>query len=696
MRQIEQNYRSGRLRVIETATPLAGRRTNLVASRVSLISAGTEKQIIDLARSSIAKKAMDRPDLVRKTLRKVRQEGLASTAGKVFAKLNTPIPLGYSLAGRVVEAGVDAGGYAAGDRIACAGAGVANHADYNAVPKHLSAPIPRGVSDEDASFVTLGAIALQGLRVTEPTLGERVVVMGLGLIGLLTVQLLRANGCRVLGFDPNPARATLAQSLGAEVAISSGLEDAVSSFSGGAGADAVIITASTKSSGPINTAAEISRTKGRVVIVGLVGMELDREPFYKRELDLRLSMSYGPGRYDPRYEDEGYDYPLPYVRWTEQRNMEAFLQLIAVGAVTPQALVTHRFPVERAEEAYSLLDSDEDYLAVLLTYPENPVEAKRVVPVAGRRAAAAADDIGISFIGFGNYAQTGLLPAFRSGRGTALRAVVTRGGVSSHHAAESAGFALAATDPDAALEDERTDLVCIATRHDSHADLAVRALEAGKHVFVEKPLALDESDLDRLEQAASAAQGTLTVGFNRRFAPMLNELAGRARGRGPLLMHYRINAGFIPAESWVHQSEGGGRIVGEGCHFVDALSALCGSEPVAVAAIRPQGIGDSVQAVLRFADGSTGTILYSSRGDPSVPKELIEIHGQGVVGRIEDFRELAITIDGKTERRTSRSQDKGQAAMAVRLLAAIRNAGEPPIPLKTLLAVSRATLAMAR
>ncbi len=337
MKQVEQSYRTGVLRVVDVPVPLPGRGKNLVATTISLISAGTEKQIMDLAKSSLAGKAAARPDLVRKTLQKVKNEGLIPTAQKVFAKLDTPIPLGYSLAGRVVAAGGDAGGFAEGDRIACAGASVANHAEYNAVPKNLSVRIPEGVSDEDASFVTLGAIALQGVRIAQPTLGERVVVMGLGLIGQITVQLLKANGCRVIGFDPNPARAALALEMGADMAVSAALPEAVSGFTEGHGADAVIVTASSKSSDPANQAAEISRMKGRVVIVGLVGMALDREPFYKRELDLRLSMSYGPGRYDPAYEQDGHDYPLPFVRWTEQRNMQAFLD---------RQSFSHRIPLQ--------------------------------------------------------------------------------------------------------------------------------------------------------------------------------------------------------------------------------------------------------------------------------------------------------------------------------------------------------------
>lgn len=693
MKQVEQNYRSGVLRLIEAPVPRSGRGRNLVATRVSLISAGTEKQIIDLARSSLAGKAMARPDLVRKTLQKVRNEGLLPTVQKVFAKLDTPIPLGYSLAGTVVEAGADAGGYAVGDRIACAGAAVANHAEYNAVPKNLSVRIPAGVCDEAASFVTLGAIALQGVRVANPTLGERVVVMGLGLIGQLTVQLLKANGCRVLGFDPNPNRATLALEMGADVAVSDALDEAVRGFTEGYGADAVIVTASSKSSTPPNQAAEISRMKGRVVMVGLTGMEIDREPFYKRELDLRLSMSYGPGRHDPAYELEGHDYPLAYVRWTEQRNMQAFLELVAEGRVTPLKLVTHRFPIAEAEAAYKLMDTDEPFLAILLTYPETPAPIARSIPV---NASSAATGRGTAFIGFGNYAKSVLVPALKKASKERLTTVVTSTGLSAHDAAQREGFANAATDPQAVLDDADTDCVFIATRHDSHASLAAAALRAGKHVFVEKPLALDHDQLADVVAAAEGAPGVLAVGFNRRFAPMMIAAKAAIASRaGPIAMHYRVNAGHVPGDSWLHGAQGGGRIVGEACHFVDALTFLAGGPPVSVSAFRPEGIDDTVSAVLRFADGSTGTILYSSLGDSSLPKEYLEIFASGTVVRLDDFRKLHITTGGKTTTQSASAQDKGQAGLVKAFYAAARDGAAAPIPLDELVAVSEATLDIA-
>ncbi len=692
MKQVEQNYRTGVLRVIDAPAPGAAPGSALVRSRVSLISAGTEKQIVDLARSSLAGKAMARPDLVRQVLRKVKSEGLAAVARKVRAKIDTPFPLGYSLAGEVVEAG-SGSGVAAGERVACAGAGIANHAEFNAVPKNLMVRIPAGVDDEAASFVTVGAIALQGVRIAAPTLGERVVVLGLGLVGLLTVQLLKANGCRVLGFDPNPERVRLAVELGADAAVSEALAAAVAGFTGGNGADAVIVAASTKSSDPLNEAAEISRLKGRVVLVGMVGMTIDREPFYKRELDLRLSLSYGPGRHDPAYEAEGHDYPLAYVRWTEQRNMEAFLELVASGRVTPQRLVTHRFPIDEADKAYALMDGDEPYLAILLTYPNGEARPARAVSVGARAAPATGD--GIAFIGFGNYARSVLLPAVRRAGGGPLATVVTASGLSAHAGAEKHGFARAATDPEEAFADPGISTIFIATRHDSHGALAMRALEAGKHVFVEKPLALTGEELRAVIEAAEAAPGILTVGFNRRFAPMIAEAKAALGGRtGPLAMTYRVNAGAVPRDNWVHGAQGGGRILGEACHFIDTLAALAGGVPETVEAVRPAGLDDSVAAVLRFSDGSVGTILYSSIGDPAVAKERIEIFGSGIVVEIDDFSAISISRGGKTRRRKA-AQDKGQANLVRAFLTAAARGEAPPIPLRELERVSAATLALA-
>lgn len=695
MKQVEQNYRTGELRVAEVPAPRAGAGSVLVATEASLISSGTEKQLIDLAKASLAGKAMARPDLVRRVICNVQRDGLKPTFDKVFAKLETPIPLGYSIAGRVIEAGRNATGISVGDRVACAGAGLANHAEINAVPKNLVVPVPAGVSARDASFVTLGAIALQGVRQAQLTLGERVVVMGLGLIGLLTVQLLKASGCHVLGFDPNGERAELAGRLGADIAVAGGLAEAVAGFTGGYGADAVILTASTKSSEPLNQAAEISRLKGRIVVVGLVGMTIDREPFYKRELDLRLSMSYGPGRHDPNYELSGNDYPLPYVRWTEQRNMASFLDLVAEGRVTPSALVTHTFDIAQATDAYAVMENGEPHLAMVLTYPavgeisavERRIERRPVTEARG-------GENNVGFIGLGNYARGVLLPALKKEAGVRLAVVVTATGISASNSAQKHDFAAAATDPAAAIEDERIDTVFVASRHDSHAGLTAAALAAGKHVFCEKPLAMDEARLAEVLAAAEGSGKVLTVGFNRRFAPMLQKAqAALAPRSGPLVMLYRINAGAIPADSWIQRDEGGGRIVGEVCHFVDALTFLSGSLPIEAQAVAAKGHGDAVSILLRFEDGSTGTIVYSSLGDPSVPKEQIQVFAAGCVVQLDDFVRLRITRGGKAAA-SKAAQDKGQAGLVSAFIAATRGKAPPPIPLDEIAAVTRATFAI--
>jgi polar amino acid transport system substrate-binding protein len=693
VKQIEQNYRTGELKVAEVPAPRASEGGVLVATRVSLISSGTEKQLIDLAKASLAGKALARPDLVRRVVRNMQRDGLKPTIEKVFAKLDTPIPLGYSLAGEVIEVGRRVSGYAVGDRVACAGAGLANHAEFNAVPMNLTAAIPLGVDDEDASFVTLGAIALQGVRLAAPTIGERVLVMGLGLLGLLTVQLLKANGCRVLGYDPNTARVKLAQELGADAAVCDGLREAAGGFTGGYGADAVIVTASSKSNEPINLAAEVSRLKGRIVVVGMVGMTIDREPFYKRELELKLSLSYGPGRHDPAYEQSGVDYPLSYVRWTEQRNMEAFLALVAEGKVTPKRLVTHRFAIAEAEKAYALMESGAPHLAILIAYPEaagRSLERRIHLAPVPRRG----DGNGVAFVGFGNYAKGVLLPALREAGGASLTAVVTATGISAAHAAKKHGFAVAATDSSAALDDADTDTIFIATRHDTHARLTAAALRAGKNVFCEKPLAIDAPGLADTIAAAEFAPGVLAVGFNRRFAPLLRKAKHALESRtGPLVMLYRVNAGAIPGDSWIQREEGAGRIIGEVCHFIDALTYLSASLPIEAQAIAARDHADAVSILIRFADGSTGSIVYSSLGDPSVSKEYIEVFADGVVIQLDDFRRLTVTRNGKSAVSKS-AQDKGQQALVAAFLDATRGKGQAPIPLPQLVAVSEATFAI--
>ncbi len=694
MKQVIQNYRSGRLEVADIPVPELRPGSVLVKTAVSLISAGTERQLVNLAKASLIGKAVARPDLVRQVMRKVERDGIVETIGAVFSKLDTPIPLGYSLAGVVVDVHPTVTHLAAGDRVACAGAGHANHAEFNVVPKHLCVKLPQGVSNEDASFVTLGAIALQGLRQAEPTLGERVAVLGLGLIGQLTVQLLKANGCHVLGYDPDPNKAEMALELGADIAVTSGVEQAVRDFTAGVGADAVIVAASSKSSEPMRTAAEIARVKGRVVVVGQVGMDLVRDPFYRKELDLRLSMSYGPGRYDPAYEEQGHDYPIGYVRWTEERNLAAFLELVRAGKVTPAALVSHRFPIASAEEAYDLLESGSPCLGVLLNYPADAPLTRRVALAPVPRTAARGE-MRVAMIGAGNFAKGVLIPALKKIPNVTLGGVVTSGGISARHAASKFGFAFAATDAASVIGDRETDAVVIATRHSSHATLARMALEAGKHVFCEKPLALSRDELAEVIAAAERSPGILTVGFNRRCAPQVRAIKEMLAGRaGPMMMSYRVNAGAVPATSWLVGAEGGGRVLGEVCHFVDTMCYLAGAPVTRVSASRLEAAADAIAATLTFADGSIGTILYTSVGDPSFPKERLEVFAADRVAVLDDFRSLTLSVAGKRRRKRAISRDKGHRALLAAFVAAARGEGPPPMSLSEMVNVTAATFAI--
>lgn len=690
MKQVVQNYRSGELKLWDVPAPACGPGKILVGVSRSLISAGTEKLVIDLAKASLAGKAASRPDLVQQVVTKIKREGLVPTLEKVFAKLDQPAPLGYSAAGRVVAVGAGVTAFAAGDRVACAGAGYANHAEFVAVPKNLVVRIPDGVDDEDASFVTLGAIALQGVRQAQPTLGERFAVLGLGLIGQITVQLLKANGCKVIGYDPDPQKCDLAIQLGADAISKGDIREAAAAFTSGFGADGVIVAASAKSNEPVNTAAELCRVKGRVVVVGMVGLDLARDAFYKKELDLRLSMSYGPGRYDPAYEEGGQDYPFAYVRWTEQRNMQAFLELIAERRVTPKALITHRFPIAQAEQAYALLEGREPYLGIIFDYPENTGAPGRTLRLAPPPKAAGKGCV--AFIGAGNFARGVLIPAFKAQEGVTFAAVVTATGLSAAAAAKKFGFARATTDVAEVNSDPEIDTVVIATRHNVHATLVTQALAHGKHVFCEKPLATDHAGLKAVIDAHEASPGQLCVGFNRRFSPFIRRAQAALAGRSaPLVMLYRVNAGLIPRDSWIQNEEGGGRIVGEVCHFIDTMVSLCGALPGRLCAIAAKNYDDAVSTQITFTDGSIGTIVYSSLGDPSFPKERLEIFTAGSIITIDDYRRMTITSNGKTKSYRAMRQDKGHRACVEAFMRTVREGGPPAIPFEELAAVTQAT-----
>lgn len=702
MRQLIQSYRSGEMEIVDVPPPTVRSGGMVVRTVRSLVSAGTEKMVVDLARKSLLGKARARPDLVRKVIDTARKQGVLNTLKKVQTRLDTPIPLGYSSAGVVVEVGEGVPDHRVGDRVACGGAGYANHADYAFVPRNLAARIPDGVSMEQASFATVGSIALQGVRQTEPTLGERVAVLGLGLIGQLTVQLLRANGCRVLGYDPNPRRAALARELGAHAAVSEGLEAAAEGFSQGRGMDAVVVAASAPNAEPLAQAGEISRLRGRVVVVGLVKMEVDRSTYYRKELDLRMSMSYGPGRYDPDFEERGFDYPIAHVRWTEQRNLEAFLELVADGSLKLEPLVTHRFEIQQALDAYSLIsEGREPFLGVVLSYgadDEAPVRAPEKATLSTRRASG--DRVRVGVVGAGSFGQSVLLPALQATGAADFSIVASAGGATARRIGEQYGFRTVTSSAEAVLASDDVDAVLILTRHDLHARYVVQALEAGKHVFTEKPLALSEEELEAVARAHAGSPGGVLVGFNRRFAPLVEDIVAHFAGRThPLVMHYRVNAGFLPADHWVHDpKQGGGRILGEACHFIDLCHHLAGALPTRVFAESIAGDSryrgdDNVAITLRFADGSIATILYTALGDSSRSKEYLEVFGEGRMAVLEDYRTLDLTADRKTERKKSANQDKGFQEEMRRFLHAARGGEAMPIPFQDLLGSSRATLA---
>lgn len=696
MKQVLQSYKTGEIRVADVPAPASPEPGGvLVLTRASLVSAGTERMAIDLGRKSLVGKARARPDLVQKVLQKLSRDGVVATARTVFAKLDVPNPLGYSCAGTVIDA--DDAPYSPGERVACAGAKVANHAEVNAVPRNLCARIPAGLSDEEASFVTLGAIALHGVRTAGVQLGERVAVIGLGLIGQIAMQLVRAQGCRVLGVDVDRSKLELARELGCDaVATPDEAASQIAALTEGRGADAVIICAASSGNEPVELAGELCRDRGRVVAVGAVGMNLPRRPYYDKEIVFLQSRSYGPGRYDPQYEDRGIDYPVGYVRWTEQRNMEAFLEALASGQVNVKRLITHRFPVERAEDAYRLItgETGEPFLGVVLTYPGDEQAARtRIVEVSG--AGKEHERAGIGFVGAGAFATGVLVPAFARLSTARMVSIASGRGVTARHLAEKFEFSKATSSIDEQLADPAVDAVVIATRHNLHATQAARALEAGKHVFVEKPLALDETQLAQVLAAQATSGKVLMVGFNRRFSPLAVELKRRLSGRTtPLSLQYRVNAGPLPADSWIKDPEvGGGRIVGEACHMIDLCGFLTDALPVRVHAERLGAADDDVHLTVRFSDGSVATIAYVANGDAAYPKERLEVLGDGAVAVLDDFRTLEVSRGGRRKRSTNLLQDKGHRAEVEAFVEAARRGGPAPIPLASLVATTRATFA---
>lgn len=705
MKQVVQNMKSGELYVDDVPRPSCRPGFVSVKTLASAVSAGTERSKVEVARKSLIGKALARPDQVKKVVDTIKREGLSAAINKVQNRLDSLSPLGYSAAGRVIEVGEGVSAFRVGDLVACAGAGYANHAEFIAVPENLCAAIPEGVALDQAAFATIGAIALQGVRQAEPRFGEVVCVLGLGLLGLITVQLLRASGCRVVGVDLDASKLDLAKRFGAEFVTTptDQAPAAITAFTGGIGVDATIIAAATSSNAPFVLAGEIARDHSRVVLVGAVPLDIPRSPYYEKELDVRLSRSYGPGRYDPAYEEGGSDYPVGYVRWTEQRNLGAFLQAIRSGDVNLDAIITHRVSVENADKAYRVImgETGEPFLGVVLTYPDTGAASEPERRIATPNINRSAGRVRLGCIGAGGFAGSTLIPAVKSIAGVDLVAIASASGLTARSVAKKHGFRYAAESAEQIIDDRDVNAVIIATRHDSHASLAARALRAGKTVFVEKPLALTHSQLDDVLDAAES-NGALIVGFNRRFAPSTRMAATVLRNRrGAAVVHIRVNAGAIPATNWVHDPVvGGGRLIGEGCHFIDLACALVGHpvRRIAVSGISgtdaEAALRDNFALTMHFGDGSIANVIYTSKGNAQAGKERIEVFADGKSVIIDDFKSVTVFDRGSPQTKSSR-QDKGhqdEMQAFVKLAAA---GGPPPISIDELEQTHRIAFAAA-
>lgn len=703
MKQVLQVLGTGEIKVLDVPAPVLRAGGVLVRNRASVISVGTDRTQIDFGRKSLVAKARDRPEQVKAVLKSVARDGLAATRARVRRKMDSHVALGYSSAGVVEAVGAGVSDLEVGMHVACAGAGYASHAERVWVPKNLVVPVPEGVPFEHAAFATMGAIALHGIRQAEPTLGDAVAVIGLGLLGQLTVQMLAAAGVRVIAIDIDPERVALARSFGAQGLLrSDAVEEAVAVATGGMGVDSVLITAATSSEDPIRLSGRISRDRGCVVLVGAVPMNVPRSPFFEKEIDLRFSRSYGPGRYDRSYEEKGQDYPVGYVRWTERHNLAEFLRLVARGDIRLDNLITHSSDWSDAPAAYASVQggAGKAPLGVVLRWPEAMPASPDRIPLRAAQvsepAPRAGTPAGVGFVGAGSFAADTLLPGLKS-LGADLVGVATARGVTALDAAQQFGFRYLAADANALLSDDAVGALFIATRHDEHARLATLALHAGKAVFVEKPLALDEASLDEVLAVAQHAP-PLMVGFNRRFAPATLFVQERLRRLpGAKVVHIRVNAGALPASSWVHDPEaGGGRLVGEGCHFVDLAMHLVGARVSEVHAVAMGGpdpaaaLGDNVVVTLRFDDGSIASILYTAKGNAAAGKERVEVFAAGATAIIDDFR--SAEFHGATVERWKGRQDKGHVEQLRRFLNAVREGTTSPIPLQELADSSRVTL----
>jgi len=645
MKQIIQYQKSGEMKIEDLPAPVLKKGYVLVKNVNSVISSGTEKTSVETAQASMLGKVKSRPDLVKQVLENVKKEGLTATYSKVQNRLDNYKELGYSCAGVVIESSVDE--FKPGDRVACAGSS-ANHSEVISVPKNLIAKIPDNVSFEEASFTTLGSIAMQGVRQAKINIGESTAVIGLGLIGLITVQILKANGCKVIGIDINKSNFELAEKLGCDICCLSDSDSikTVESFTNGYGTDAVIITAGTKSNEPVEFALEYARKKSCIVIVGAVKTDIPRSPFYEKELDVKISCSYGPGRYDKQYEDAGIDYPMGYVRWTENRNMQSVLDLISQNRIDVKSLITHRFEIENALNAYDIITDkkSEKYIAILIGYPENENLSVKKFYNSNSKIILSSKPV-VGFIGAGNFAQSNLLPHLIKNK-VSLRGVCTGTPVNSKSVSDKFGFEYFTTDYDEILNDEKIDTVFIASRHDSHGKYVAQAIKKGKNVFVEKPIAINADELDEIENLYNPEK-ILFVGFNRRFSEPFNDIKKfYSNNLEPYVINYRINAGLIPKTHWIQSPEQGGRIIGEVCHFIDTISYLTDSRPIKVFAESLDTDNsklvenDNVNITIKYENGSVVNILYVASGDSSQPKEYCEVFSGGKTAVMNNFRDV--------------------------------------------------------
>ena len=714
MKQVFQDARSAEITVVEVPAPrlLAG--CVLVRTAASLVSAGTERASAEFAGKNLLQKARMRPDLVREVLSKIGRDGIFPTVSAVRSRLDQPGALGYSSAGTVVAVGEGVTGVDAGDRVACAGVNHAVHAEFACVPRLLVARVPsEAVSFEEAAFTTVGSVALHGVRTAEVKLGDVVAVIGLGLLGQLMVQILKAAGCTVLGMDISAERADLALHLGADgvSTASSAFGDLCLQHSAGYGADSVLIAAQTASNDPVNLAGAVARDRAIIAAVGTVAMDIPRRSFYERELDFRIARSYGPGRYDVAYELKGIDYPIGYVRWTETRNMEAFLKLVADRKLDLHSLITHRFPITRAQAAYELITgkTQEAFLGVLLSYPQDAQDVDHIEIASRDRSIDSHKSVGVGLLGAGSFAMGTMLPVLKRVRGVELVVAGAANGSHARHAADKFGFRSCTTDELEIFNHPIVNTVVIATRHHLHARQVITALNCGKHVFCEKPLCLNEEELNEITAAyenSVSVRNLLMVGFNRRFAPLAVRMKKFLQEAGePLALHYRVNAGFLPADHWLNDPlQGGGRILGEVCHFVDFLCFMTGSVPVEVETRSLSSSSftgaskysnDNVVCSLRFADGSQGTVSYLANGDKAYSKERIEVFGGGRVAVLEDFRRLELAREGrKSVFRSPLRQDKGHRGEFEAFVTAILTGSTSPIPLREIVNTMLTTFAL--